>query len=453
MTIRDYGTKIAVSIVSILIISILIVSAPASLVAKNNESKENKEHPGIFLRHIIYFKDLATAEKIIRNTDANKFFNRVDEFPDVAVSPVYNQKLIKDVSINFPVPDINYLSYFGRGMSDEEKGKVQDYQVAVLYDFLFPLSVREKSLFNVSQLMLEIADKYSGYIWDSETRELFAASEWKKYRIDSWSGDVPNVKLNTVIHAYQVGDGFRAITLGMAKFGLPDLVINGFEWNDNYSISSLINLTSQQIAEQGLNEFNFKLDIRSLKDSNFKKTLVDSLYENASESVSVKLKEAKPEEGDPDNFLLEFDFSQYEGKSLFQKQDTLLSSLFGWKDEVAYIKHNAMIEAASEAARQKLPELKSRFNAGLEVGEQLSLKAPFKTRSGENEWMWVEVVSWKEGVVKGILRNVPRDIPTLNRGDEVTIFQNDVFDYIFYNKDGTSQGNKTGELIQKFQRR
>lgn len=429
---------------------IIPISILALLISKDTQA-EDREDPGIYLRHIIYFPNLATSEKAFKNNLRQKHFEQVENFPTVAKTPVYNRFLISDVTKDFPMPDTNYLSYFGRGMTDKERDRVQKYGSAVLYDFMFPVLSREKSLIKLSQAILDIASENGGYIWDSETRELFSPSEWRNYRVSSWNGDIPNVKLNTVIHAYQDNEGFRAITLGLSKFGLPDLVVNDFEWRDNRSISSLINLTAQLMVEQGLNSMKLDLEIESLKDSSFKKSLVNSLYENAVKTVPVKLMESKAQEGDPDNFLLEFDFNQYEGNSNYSRQSTLLNNLFGWKDEITYVAHNEMIEAASKAARKKLPELKARFNQGLAVGESISLKAPFETPSGGSEWMWIQVFNWKDGVISGILRNVPHHIPTLKEGDKVTVLEKDIFDYIFYNKDGTADGNKTGELILKFQ--
>jgi len=411
---------------------------------------DSDEFPGIYLRTIVYFNDLSTAEKADKRVMSPSHFERVQDFSNVATSPVLNKQLVKDVSINFPMFDVNYLSYFGRGLSDEDRVNVQSYSSAILLDFFFPLSSREDSLLAASEMVLNMAKGTSGFIFDSETRELFSQSEWKASRIDSWSSSVPNVQSNIVIHAYQTETNYRAITLGMAKFGMPDLVVNDFDWNSNRSISTLINLTAQHIVEKDLNKLEFQLDIQKLNSSSFKESLLGALYENATKNASVTLKKSTPEEGDPDNFLLEFDFNQYQGKLRHQKQSTLLNSLFGWKDEVTYVKHNNLIENASEKARKKLPKLKIRFNAGLEIGEVLMLKAPFKTPTGENEWMWVEVKQWKEGEIEGVLRNVPNNVPKLSAGDKLTINQKDVFDYFFQNKDGTTDGNTTGELISKF---
>jgi uncharacterized protein YegJ (DUF2314 family) len=63
--------------------------------------------------------------------------------------------------------------------------------------------------------------------------------------------------------------------------------------------------------------------------------------------------------------------------------------------------------------------------------------------------MWVEVTSWKDGEIRGLLKNEPFNIPDLHGGEEVEVSEDDVFDYIRQRPDGTWEGNKTGEVIRK----
>jgi len=102
-------------------------------------------------------------------------------------------------------------------------------------------------------------------------------------------------------------------------------------------------------------------------------------------------------------------------------------------------------------AKKRLPEIRKRFNAGLQPGEQIMVKAPFERPDGGNEWMWVEVSSWKGDVIVGLLNNDPVDIPDLHAGAEVKVRQSEVFDYLHYKADGTEEGNETGKEIAKAQ--
>ena len=42
------------------------------------------------------------------------------------------------------------------------------------------------------------------------------------------------------------------------------------------------------------------------------------------------------------------------------------------------------------------------------------MKAPFATPNGDREWMWVEISSWKDDKIKGLLENEPLNIPSLH---------------------------------------
>jgi uncharacterized protein YegJ (DUF2314 family) len=63
--------------------------------------------------------------------------------------------------------------------------------------------------------------------------------------------------------------------------------------------------------------------------------------------------------------------------------------------------------------------------------------------------MWVEVSHWDEGKISGVLDNDPFNVPELHAGQRVTIRQDDVFDYIHNYPDGRSEGNTTGDILDK----
>ena len=93
--------------------------------------------------------------------------------------------------------------------------------------------------------------------------------------------------------------------------------------------------------------------------------------------------------------------------------------------------------------------LRKQFAEGLEPGEYILVKAPFKTPEGGNEWMWIEVTEWSGNNIRGVLNNEPFYVPSLHSGQIVEIRQEDVFDYIRRHPDGTQEGNETGEIIKK----
>ena len=75
------------------------------------------------------------------------------------------------------------------------------------------------------------------------------------------------------------------------------------------------------------------------------------------------------------------------------------------------------------------------------------VKKPFETANG-NEWMWIEVTQWEGEQMTGVLQNDPYEIPDLKAGAVVIFSESEVFDYILYKPDGTTEGNETGKILE-----
>ena len=78
----------------------------------------------------------------------------------------------------------------------------------------------------------------------------------------------PGIAKHTTIHAYRTGEYVRAITLGMAKFGLPDIVIDKFSWSYSRNIGHVINLFGQVIAEEAAikKDGEFDLNLKAVQN-------------------------------------------------------------------------------------------------------------------------------------------------------------------------------------------
>ena len=421
----------------------------AGLVSANDAPQDAR------FRSIVYFYPGVT-EKELSLPDKFTAFQIVDGLPESADKPVMAFQVIEseEISNSYPVPDLKYLSYFGRGLDKGQAQKIQGTDRALIIDVAYPLAMAREGLKSASASLLKVVDPDTSLIWDSATRELFTKEAWKQARVDAWQGFIPLVEEQTVIHAYQGDDGgVRAITLGMEKLGLPDIVVNNFSWSMNDSMGHLINLVGQSMVEGVVpnNEGNLEISIEALEPTPFKHALLLRLRDNAESDIELAIGEGRWEEGDPHNFLIELLFDKEEGESLGEKQDAFISRLFGWEDSISYVQHNQEIEAASNKAKRKLNGLRRDFNRGLSPGEFIQVKAPFKTPDGGTEWMWVEVASWQGNNIVGLLKNEPYHIPSLRGGSTVEVNQQDVFDYLRMFPDGSSEGNETGELILKYQ--
>jgi uncharacterized protein YegJ (DUF2314 family) len=415
----------------------------------NNDGKTNI----ITYKSIIYFFPESTPPSQNDLSKEMQDFTRLEIAPKSINKPYVYMEVMDNFADSYPAPDLDYLRYAGRGLSGEQANNIQMAKHILILDVAYPQSNSLQNYKTVNKFLYKIAIKHGGLIWDSETRELFAPSAWKKKRLAPYTGSYPNVANHITIHAYnnETDKGIRAITLGMAKFGLPDVVVNDFSWSLSQPIGNLINLVSQSLMEGMTPDETdaLTLNVNKLQNVTIREELKRGLKDNAVAELNLSYGEAKVEEGDPDNFLLEILFDRAEGDSLSEKQDNTLSMIFGWEDSITQVNHDAEILAASMRSKAKLNGLRKDFRDGLQPGEFISLKAPFKTETGGNEWMWVEVTSWKNDVVEGILKNQPFYVPELSAGSEVVIDQNDVFDYIRNFADGTTEGNETGELMRK----
>lgn len=366
--------------------------------------------------------------------------------------PSLSIDIVNNAQTEYSPPSEQTVHYFGRGISIEEGKKLQKSNSAILLNFSYPLDYALIGMQEALSFTKQLAQTCKGLIWDESTREIFSPGAWHEKRIASWGENGPNITDHTVIHAYKNTEFIRAISLGMQKFNLPDIVVNDFTWSNNNQMGNLINIIGQSLIEgRKIDEhMMLKVNLHEMRNEALKDSIISSLKKNSSGQTIIPLKPAKHEEGDPDNYLLEIDFDNQTGNGLQERQETFISQFFGSEDKITYIKHDEEIKAASAAAKKKLPQLKKDFNKGLKPGEYIYLKAPFKTPDDSNEWMWIEVIGWDK-TIKGILQNDPFEIPTLRAGAEVYVAEGEVFDYIRNFPDGTTEGNETGKLIQAYE--
>jgi len=358
---------------------------------------------------------------------------------------------------NFPVPQASYFQYSGRGLTPADIAAIQKTTTATCLvlvaprDQIWPLS-RQFTI-----LVEQFARRTGAFIWDSATRECFSVDAWKSTRLDHWPADsLPDITRQITIHLYRPDDSspyLRAISLGMEKFALPDLVIERLTASDNRPAGNIINLVSQSLAEQpeisSGDKALFRLD--TLRAAALRENFKSSLEDNATGEIPIELLPGRPSEGDPNNKLVELSFAHGTGATEDERRLDLLTRLWGSSDSVIGVTHDKEILAASQRARTRLLALKPAFDRGLPPGSRLLVKAPFPRDDEGNEWMWVEVMKWpaSPAQIEGILQNDPFYIAKLKAGARVQINPDQIFDYILYREDGTQEGNETGALMQK----
>ena len=394
-----------------------------------------------------------TALRALVARDWKKLSLVTGELPLAPAGMVVNARLENEVQKKYTPPNLAALKLFGRGLSAAQTSALQGSQQALILNFTHPKVHALSGLRNAYGLAEQVARKTGGLLWDEETREVFTPESWHQRRLAKWTANVPEISANTTIHSYKNGELVRAISLGMAKFGLPDIVVDQFAWSSSRSVATLMNVVGQALAEGALVGVGgqFDVDVRKIAHEEMREDTLKWLKPNAQKVGKLILVKADPDKGDPPNRLAAISFARYRGPDVHARQTAMLASMFGSTDSIKSISHNGQLEKASELARKKLATMASEFASGLPVGEYIQVKAPFATAAGDVEYMWVEIKKWKGNDIEGLLKNEPYDVPTLRSGQLVKVRLDQVFDYMRSFPDGRQAGNTTGPIIQQMQ--
>lgn len=298
-------------------------------------------------------------------------------------------------------------------------------------------------------LALSLAELTDGLPWDDECRLLYSRAAWRQRRVDSWQGEVPDVRGHVNMHAYRNPELVRIITLGMRKFGQPDLVIARSPSGNSRAAGNTINACAQRLLEgQRFDDSQFPLVLAEIKHEIVRADLLKNPLKGATGRAALRLNKTAREEGDPANLLLALEFPEAEGQSMLEKQAAALATLFGANDEIIGRKAgDEALKAASEKARRSFMAKVPHFRKGLEPNERLVVKVPFVIED-RTEYMWVEVMGWQATKLEGVLMNDSYIDEKLRVGRRLSVPLKDVYDYIHYKPDGSEDGNETGKVLQ-----
>jgi uncharacterized protein YegJ (DUF2314 family) len=353
-------------------------------------------------------------------------------------------------------PNERQLTYFGRGLDDSQIPIAATSKGVLMMAWVLDDDPKLARLRNADALAHELATKQAGFVWDEITRELYTPQRWKEKRIDGWQGDLPDVQNHIVIHYYETDGGrHRAITLGMVKFGLPDLVFDDAPLREEREAGTLIDVVAQALVEGASVEHGeLAVDLDALKHPAARARVgkAKAKGQDAKRKVRVQLVPVEREEGDPENRLVALRFPTYPGATDAERQAAALDSIFGSVPDSTVMESSddPELAAVKKKVQARLPALATAFAKGLPLGQRISVKAPFDTKDGKREWMWVSVSEWKGNVIGGSLDNAPEIVMTLRLGSKVQVKQADVADYVLFDGKGElKEGGGSIEVLKK----
>jgi uncharacterized protein YegJ (DUF2314 family) len=346
-------------------------------------------------------------------------------------------------------PDRESLRYFARGLSDAEQQQLASAREVTSLTFAGPAGQTARIYRVALEMMATLVARTGGLLWDDETREIFGRDACQS-RLEGWEGNLPDLSRHFTIHLYREGELMRLVTLGMRKFALPDVSVNQVSSHDSRAMGTLVNLVCQTQLEQGSLREAGKLEVSigAIRNSVARAKLGADLKRGATGKSALTLSRAAVQEGDADNAWVELVFPG-PAMALQERHNATLSAVFGAEDSIVHVEHDAALLDASRRAKAAVLRLKPRFAKGPPGLEQLMVKVPFKTPSGGNEWMWMEVIRWSGSSISGVLQNDPYEVPGLKAGARVVAEEDTVFAFIHRQADGGVEGNETAALLEK----
>ncbi len=333
----------------------------------------------------------------------------------------------------------------GRGLTPAVKKALPSAKRVSVVDFVLPLEVTQ--MLEVSKVMAAFAKATGGVLWDEETQEYLAQDAFKVRRIDSWEKSVPHLSMNFTVFVNTVEKGLSLKSAGMKHFGLPELQLDNVTRSSRDSAVLLLNATAQLLVERRgvIGPGPLQVSIKAIRHAQQRKNLEEKGLKNAKGVIDVVL------EPSADQKVSRLTIT-FPGKGApIERMKGAITTFFGSADHGDQVNHDEELTALSkEQLEIYKTSIKKRFRKGLQYGEVLLVKAPFKTSAGGNEWMWVEVTKLGAGgKVEGLLANEPDDVPELVSGSEVVVEEAELFDWMLRQADGSTMGNETGKVMQK----
>lgn len=416
------------------------LEAPKRAAEKFEQPTEGKSQFAVFYPTPSKLPLLPTLQKQLKGTRLKVFR---DEAPLGTRPPfiVYKEETTLDYSV---VEGVALEKAWGLDAAQQEK--LKGAKKVVVLDVVTPVSVTEQV--GVGQVVYAFAKATNGVLWDELTQDYFSPEAFSERRIEGWETGTPWAAVHFKVFAEDTGrNGMSLSTSGLRRFGLPEIELHNVPGNALKSANHAVNVVGQLLVENPkvAKPGPFTISISKMQHEAYRKSLLEASSAGANAAVEVELRPI----GDGEIPSLELVFSGSGQKTVVV--DRGLTALFGSTDAVDQVTHDEELLALSKAQMAEFAKtVKPKFLKGLKPAEVLLVKAPFKTTSGGNEWMWVEVTDIaKSGVITGLLANDPDDVPELESGQEVKVKEAELFDWILKAPDGSTTGNKTGELMQK----
>jgi hypothetical protein len=371
-----------------------------------------------------------------------------DEFGDRAAAPL---RIMGIGGTDFGIPDADFVAAYGVDVDRPEA--LAQSQMVVLAWFASPRDQAVNTFAIAHRAFADAARSTGGWVEDLDTQTLFGAEAFAardpRGSIGAWFviEDAPMGEAGAAAEDAANSEPdptaeLRLITRGLRRYGDFELVVENVPPEMAADVSWVVDAVAGTLHARA-----------SIAPSEAVATDVAR--------GTARLEVAEPRDDDPTDMLLRVRFdgelSVPVDEELIAGEESGAASGGGdiTPDEITPDKalpaelpaspnpittlDDARVAVRNDLARR----LKPAFDAGLPEGEVIAVNAPWTTRSGGSEYLWVELSSWRGDALVGRLATEPAEVAGLHKGDPVTVRQDEVYDYVWKHADGTREGNLT----------
>jgi hypothetical protein len=259
-----------------------------------------------------------------------------EQFPGVNIlllpmdAPLPQALIFAPNIAQFAPPTEQQLTVFGRGLDDAQRHAAAESKGVILLGWKIDADPRLDHLRDAQRLAFDVAQKTSGLVWDETTSQLFALATWKRTRIEGWEGTIPDMRQHISLHVTTNGAQHRTVTLGMVKFGLPDLVLEDVALSDGDRMTKLVEAVAQLLVEGQSpgTSGDLAVDLKAIRHTGARSALIGAAGKDAELHGKVALVTVAEIPGDPQNRLMEMRFANA-GKTDAERLSIALTEMLG----------------------------------------------------------------------------------------------------------------------------
>jgi uncharacterized protein YegJ (DUF2314 family) len=347
------------------------------------------------------------------------------------------------------LPPKDTMDVVAPGLTPRERDEARERPTAVRVRTMGPFhqdQMPARAAFATAAVLAEALD---GFVYDEVSRRLETTPEFLSHTITAPLGKPAFAPRQIVVQLYRTEDGTaRMLTLGMARYGSPDLSIRDANPSSGPLLTEVLNAAASKIAFDATAS-NVTVSLDDIARVGGRKPAELNPTPDHALPVGLSVIEAERQAGDADNTIAEL--VPFGGSSP-ENWDGVLRTLFGLTPSVSQPVDDAELTKVAENAKKTLPDAIKRFQGG---GGELFVKGPFAIPpdarvdgGATTELLWVQAASCDDRRCTGTLSNEPSYASNLAAGKTTSVERSEAVDWMIRQRDGGIGGGESIRVLK-----